>query len=114
MTLKRGGVFLFNIEHPVYTAGVNEQWVRDAEGRALYWPVDDYFYPGARETNFLGCTVRKYHHTLTQILSPLLRLGFALEAVEEATPDEEMRAALPEEMRRPLMLLVKARKPSLR
>lgn len=39
--------------------------------------------------------------------------GFALEAVEEAHPSEEM-LALPEmkdEMQRPMMLLVKARKP---
>ena len=55
----------------------------------------------------------KQHHTLTQILNGLLLCGFALEAVEEAHPSEEM-LALPEmkdEMRRPMMLLVKARKP---
>lgn len=38
-TLRPGGVFLFNIEHPVFTAGVREDWVRDAEGRPVCWPV---------------------------------------------------------------------------
>lgn len=26
-TLKPGGIFLFNIEHPVFTAGINQDWI---------------------------------------------------------------------------------------
>ncbi len=63
-TLKPGGVFLFNIKHPVFTAGVGQDWVYDGEGRPLYWPVDGYFLPGERQTHFLGCDVAKQHHTL--------------------------------------------------
>ena len=74
-TLKRGGTFLFNIEHPVFTSGVREDWIYDENGDPLYWPVDDYFYPGERKTRFLGCDVLKYHHTLTQIMNGLLRSG---------------------------------------
>lgn len=85
-TLRPGGVFLFNIEHPVFTAGVREDWVRDAEGRPVCWPVDNYYYPGERTTLFLGQEVKKQHHTLTQILMGLIRCGFVLEAVEEAMP----------------------------
>ena len=108
-TLRPGGVFLFNIEHPVFTAGVREDWVRDAEGR----PVDNYYYPGERTTLFLGQEVKKQHHTLTQILMGLIRCGFVLEAVEEAMPDPSMLdlPGMADEMRRPMMLLVKARKP---
>ena len=40
--------------------------------------------------NFLGCEVRKQHHTLQQILMGLLNNGFELLAVEEAQPPEEM------------------------
>ena len=61
-------------------------------GRPLYWPVDNYFYPGLRQTVFLGQEVPKYHHTLTQILGGLLRAGFVLEAVEEAFPAPETLA----------------------
>lgn len=111
-TLKPGGVFLFNIEHPTFTGSVNQEWVYDEAGRPLYWPVDRYFYPGERSTQFLGQTVRKQHHTLTQILMGLLSAGFQLEAVEEAQPPEDMMdlPGMVDEMRRPMMLLVRARK----
>lgn len=109
-TLKKDGVFIFNIEHPVFTAGVRQEWIYSETGEPQYWPVDDYFIPGERHTNFLGCDIVKQHHTLTQILMGLLHSGFALEAVEEAEPPAEMMniPGMKDELRRPMMLLVKA------
>ena len=111
-TLKSGGCFLFNIEHPTFTAGIRQEWVRDEQGEALYWPVEDYYYPGPRDTVFCGQQVRKYHHTLTQILKGLLQAGFCIQAVEEAMPPQDMMhlPGMTDEMRRPMMLLVKAGK----
>ena len=108
-TLVPGGVFLFNIEHPVFTAGIREDWIYGEDGRLLYWPVDNYFRPGERETLFLGQKVKKQHHTLTQILNPLLTTGFRLEA---AMPPAEMMdlPGMADELRRPMMLLVRARR----
>lgn len=110
-TLKSRGIFLFNIEHPVFTAGVEQEWIYGKDGTPRYWPVDDYFIPGKRSTHFLGCNVEKQHHTLTQILMGLLNNGFTLEAVEEAEPPEEMLhlPGMKDELRRPMMLLVKAK-----
>ena len=110
-TLTPNGVFLFNIEHPVFTSGVGQDWAYGEDGEPLYWPVDGYFTPGRRETRFLGCEVLKYHHTLEQILMGVLRSGFVLEAVEEARPPEEMMGlpGMEHELRRPMMLLVRAR-----
>ncbi|MDO5400096.1 MAG: class I SAM-dependent methyltransferase [Eubacteriales bacterium] len=109
-TLKPGGVLVFNIEHPVFTAGVREDWIYDREGRPQCWPVDDYYIEGPRQTVFLGCQVEKQHHTLQTIVMGLLKAGFTLEALEEARPSAEMLPLMPEEQKRPMMLLIRGRK----
>lgn len=112
LTLKEDGVFLLNMEHPVFTAGVDQDWIYDSDGKPQYWPVDDYFYPGERATHFLGRNVTKQHHTLTQILMGLINAGFRLETVEEAIPSADMMDLpdMSDEMRRPMMLLIKSLK----
>lgn len=109
-TLKPNGTFLLNIEHPVFTAGVGQDWVYSKAGTPEYWPIDDYFVPGGRKTQFLGCEVVKQHHTITQILMGLLNNGFVLQVVEEAQPPQEMMdlPGMKDELRRPMMLLIKA------
>ena len=110
-TLKSDGIFLFNIEHPTFTAGVGQDWIYTENGTPRHWPIDNYFLPGERKTNFLGCDVTKQHHTPTQILMGLLNNGFELEAVEEAEPPKELMhiPGMENELRRPMMLLVKAK-----
>ncbi|MHB9027379.1 MAG: class I SAM-dependent methyltransferase [Candidatus Latescibacterota bacterium] len=116
VTLKADGVFLLNIEHPVFTAGVKQDWCYDSNGKPQHWPVDGYFYPGERVAEFLGQNIRKQHHTLTQILMGLIHAGFRLEVVEEAMPNAEMLniPGMSDEMRRPMMLLMKALKQGAR
>lgn len=112
-TLREDGVLLFNMEHPVFTAGVRQEWIYDQKGKPLYWPVDDYFYPGRRQTRFLDQEVEKQHHTLSQIVMGVLSAGFVLDALVEAYPSKDS-LSLPEmkdEMRRPMMLIIKAHKP---
>ncbi len=110
-TLKQDRIFLFNMEHPVFTSGVGQDRIYGDDRQSKYWPVDDYYRPGKRETHFLGCDVVKHHHTLTQIPMGLMKSGFILEAVEEAEPVWEMMDSLGMEhvLRRPMMLLVRAR-----
>lgn len=111
-TLKKDGVFLLNIEHPIFTSGVNQDWAYNADGTPSHWPVDNYFYPGARETLFLGKNVTKQHHTFTQIVNGLIEVGFSINNIEEAMPSEDMLKmdGMLNEMRRPMMLLIKATK----
>lgn len=110
--LAPGGDFVFSIEHPIFTAYGNQDWYRDAEGNILCFPVDNYFFEGAREAVFLGERVTKYHHTLTTVLDGLLACGFTLRRVVEPQPPARMldMEGMRDELRRPMMLLAAARK----
>lgn len=110
--LKRGGEFVFSVEHPVFTASGSQDWHRDQEGAILHFPVDNYYYEGRREALFLGEMVLKYHRTLTTYINTLLRNGFEIQHVMEPQPPESMMhlPGMRDEMRRPMMLLVAARK----
>ena len=110
--LTPGGDFVFSVEHPVFTAYGNQDWYYDENGKILHFPVDNYYYEGKREAVFLGETVTKYHRTLTTYLDTLLQTGFRIQHIIEPQPPEDMMdlPGMKEEMRRPMMLLVSARK----
>lgn len=111
--LSDGGSFVFSVEHPVFTAYGSQDWVYDAEGKPLHWPVDRYFSQGLRHARFLGEDVSKYHKTLTTYINGPLKAGLRITDVVEPRPDESMLDTIPgmrDELRRPMMLLVAARK----
>lgn len=104
------GEFVFSAEHPVFTAYGTQDWYRDAQGKILHFPVDNYFIEGKREANFLGETVIKYHKTLTTYLNGLLQNGFEITGIIEPQPSPEYLEKMKDELRRPMMLIVSARK----
>ncbi len=110
--LKSGGEFVFSVEHPVFTAYGTQDWYYDKSGNIMHFPVDNYYYEGTRDAVFLGEHVIKYHRTLTTYLNTLLQNGFELRHIVEPKPPEGMMdiAGMKDEMRRPMMLLVSARK----
>lgn len=111
--LTQGGNFVFSVEHPVFTAQGNQEWYLDENGKPLHWPVDRYFYEGIRKSIFLGEEVMKYHKTLTTYVNSLIKSGFELTELVEPKVDEEFLKAYPDaedELRRPMMLLIAARK----
>lgn len=111
--LAPGGDFVFSVEHPVFTAYGSQDWIYDSKGRPLYWPVDRYFSEGVREAVFLGERVVKYHKTVTTYLNGLFANDFIVTGLVEPQPDPAMLDTIPgmrEELRRPMMLLVSAKK----
>jgi SAM-dependent methyltransferase len=111
--LSRGGDFVFSVEHPIFTAQGPQDWYYDDKGNILHWPVDHYFTEGIRNAKFLGEEVIKYHRTLTTYLNSLIKIGFEITGVVEPEPAENMLNTVPgmlDELRRPMMLLVSARK----
>ena len=111
--LSTGGDFVFSVEHPIFTAQGPQDWYYDDKGNILHWPVDHYFTEGIRNAKFLGEEVIKYHRTLTTYLNSLIKIGFEITGVVEPKPAENMLNTVPgmrDELRRPMMLLVSARK----
>jgi len=111
--LSKGGDFVFSVEHPIFTAQGPQDWYYDDKGSILHWPVDHYFTEGARKAKFLGEEVIKYHRTLTTYLNSLAKAGFEITGVVEPKPAENLLYTVPgmlDELRRPMILLVSARK----
>lgn len=108
--LKPGGVFVYSVEHPIFTAYGTQDWYYDEKGEILHFPVDNYYYEGRRDAVFLGENVTKYHKTLTTYINSLLENGFVLNRVVEPAPPESMMdiPGMKDEMRRPMMLIVSA------
>lgn len=109
--LKKGGSFVFSVEHPLFTAYGTQDWHRDANGEIIHFPVDNYFNEGRRVANFLGEEVIKYHKTLTTYINGLLSNGFEIKETIEPQPSQQMIDTIPEmadELRRPMMLIVSA------
>ena len=111
--LKKGGEFVFSVEHPVFTAYGTQDWIYGENNEILYFPVDNYYYEGKREAVFLGEKVTKYHRTLTTYINTLLKAGFAIQNIVEPMPPENMMdiPGMKDEMRKPMMLIVSAKKP---
>ncbi|HIZ55472.1 MAG TPA: class I SAM-dependent methyltransferase [Firmicutes bacterium] len=109
-TLTRGGIFVFSVEHPVFTAQGPQQWLYDPDGRICCWPVDRYFDEGEREAIFLGEPIRKYHRTLTTYWNGLVQNGLTVTDIVEPEPPSEMLSipGMADELRRPMMLLISA------
>lgn len=111
--LQPGGQFIFSVEHPLFTASGQQDWIYRADGVIDHFPVDRYFDEGPREVTFLGTTMTKYHRTLTTYLEALLAHGFQIEHVVEPQPPQALldQPGMRDEFRRPMMLLISARLP---
>jgi hypothetical protein len=49
-----------------------QQWIRDAGGNPLFWPVDDYHLEGKRVTKWFIKGVIKYHRTVETYVTTLI------------------------------------------
>jgi 2-polyprenyl-3-methyl-5-hydroxy-6-metoxy-1,4-benzoquinol methylase len=113
--LAPGGVLVYSIEHPIYTARLpGEGWVVDEAGRRTGWSLDRYAEEGAREETWFVAGVRKVHRTLATLINGLVDARLVLERLVEPTPSEHWlreHSTWDDERRRPIFLLARARKP---
>ncbi|KXG86429.1 class I SAM-dependent methyltransferase [Agrobacterium bohemicum] len=112
--LKPQSAFVFSIEHPVFTALEKQDWYYGKDGEVLHWPLDNYQQEGERHSNWMADDIVKYHRTVSSIVNGLIAAGFAIEKLAEPKADAALIAERPDmanENRRPIFLIVAARKP---
>ena len=111
--LTPGGVFLFSVEHPVFTANVAQEWCLGPTGERLHWPLDDYQREGLRHTKWMVDDVIKYHRTTASYINTLIDSGFYITRFLEPSPTSEMlvqRLEWKDECRCPMFALFSAEK----
>ena len=115
--LAAGGDLVFSVEHPIYAARAEPEWVTAADGRRAF-AIADYLVEGRRVTNWVADGVVKYHRTMATMLNALRAAGFELSAVNEWKPSDDQLADHPEwretELTRPMFLLVSVHRPEVR
>jgi 2-polyprenyl-3-methyl-5-hydroxy-6-metoxy-1,4-benzoquinol methylase len=109
--LVSGGSFVFSVEHPVFTAALNQGWQTDDTG-AKVWPVSHYLLEGERVTNWITPGVVKQHRTIESYVNGLIDNGFQITRLVEWGPTQKQIAKHPDwadELHRPPFLLLAAR-----
>jgi SAM-dependent methyltransferase len=113
--LSPGGVLVYSTEHPIFTARLPEEgWLLDKHGQRTRWTIDRYADEDARAETWFVEGVRKYHRRLSTLVNGVLDAGLHLERILEPAPSDTWLATHPDsqdERRRPMFLLLKARKP---
>ena len=110
--LGAGGDLVFTIEHPIFMAAIQPRWISDDDGRKT-WPVNRYAIEGERRTDWFAKGVLKYHRRLATTINTLIETGFAIRRIHEFAPTREQvenDPGLAEELERPMMLLIAARR----
>jgi SAM-dependent methyltransferase len=107
--LSPGGVLVFSVEHPIFTAPSRPAFVTSPDG-SVAWPVDNYLIEGRRVTSWFAPEVVKQHRTIGTYVKLLLGVGFLLDDLIEWGPTSEQVEAVPgwsSEVHRPAFLLVR-------
>jgi SAM-dependent methyltransferase len=87
--LRPGGTLLIANLTSFNTAGADAGWVKDAVGRRVHYPIDNYLQERAVWIEYRGIRVVNHHRPLSTYLRALLGAGLVLTHFDEpaASPD---------------------------
>jgi SAM-dependent methyltransferase len=107
--LTANGLFLFSVEHPIFTALPAQDWYYGQSCERLHWPIDNYQKEGRRQTNWLTDNVIKYHRTMATYVNTLIKSGFRITTLEEPHPAPDITEPdVQDQSRRPPFLVIAA------
>lgn len=108
--LESGGVLVFAVEHPMFTAPREPGFIVHPSAGQRTWPVDGYLDEGPRSSHWLNAgTVVKQHRMLSTYLTALSEASFKLWQIKEWSPSEAQVSEHPDwadERQRPPYLLI--------
>ncbi|MBL8536633.1 MAG: class I SAM-dependent methyltransferase [Hyphomonadaceae bacterium] len=81
-----GGALLIANLNSFNTAAVDGGWIRDEQGRKLYFPIDRYLEPRAVPLSYRGINVTNYHRPLSTYMKHFLEAGCRLTFFDEPSP----------------------------
>jgi len=84
--LAPGGSLLIANLNPFLTACLDQDWQKDADGRRLHWPIDNYLQPTGHWLTWSGIRVVNWHRPLETYMQLLLAQGLALTFFAEPKP----------------------------
>ncbi|HTM78180.1 MAG TPA: class I SAM-dependent methyltransferase [Devosia sp.] len=105
-----GGAFVFSMEHPIFAARGNPEWLSDGEGYRVF-ALSDYAREGERVTDWVVEGIVKYHRKIASVVNALIKAGFVIDVMDEWSPtpaDLEANPGLADEIVRPMLLLMAA------
>lgn len=114
--LNENGEFIFSMEHPIFTASVDNtsrKWLYNRRGEVSGFILDNYSKEGVRKSNWLNKDLIKYHYKTSTIINKLVENGFVIDKIEEPSPSRKMVKALSKaehEIHRPVFLIIKCHK----
>ena len=114
--LNDNGLFVFSMEHPIFTASkdnTSRKWLYNRRGEVSGFILDNYSKEGIRKSNWLNKDLIKYHYKTSTIINKLIENGFIIDKIEEPSPTRKMVKALSKaehEIHRPVFLIVKCHK----
>ena len=65
-------------------------WARDARGRRLNYPIDDYFAERSSELEWQGIRITNWHRPLSAYMAAFLGEGLVLEDFQEPMPKDQI------------------------
>lgn len=111
--LQPGGLFVFNVEHPIYTAPHNPRVLTDPATGERYWSFNSCYMEGERVIDWLAKGVRKQHRSMTGYMDIIIKAGFTIRGFMEWLPrEDELKAGTVDKIDeiRPLFLMMSVQK----
>jgi hypothetical protein len=111
--LRPGGALLIANLTSFSTACGDQGWVKDGDGRRLYYPIDQYLEERPTWLDYRGIRIVNHHRPMRSYMSALLAAGLQLAHFDEPEPSAEAPPSRAAAYRRvPWFLVMEWLKPS--